>query len=106
MEKKLYYRAIPETNGKFHIIKEALRGKGKNCFLTEKEAIEHFTNAKIIALEKYEKITEGLQKLKEEFGNFDFGCDVEVDDDSGLWIERFLEIEVNGYTFKFSQDDW
>lgn len=103
MEKKLYYRVIPEINGKFHVIKEKLRGKGKNCFLTEEEAVRHFTNAKMIALEKNEKITEGLRKLKEELGDFYFDCEIEVDDDSGLYFEMCLQFDVEGYTFIFSQ---
>lgn len=103
MEKKLYYRAISEINGKFHIIKEELRGKGKNCFLTEEEAVRHFTNAKMIALEKHEKITEGLRKLKEELGDFSFDCEIEVLDDSGLEITMTLEFDIEGYNFRFEQ---
>ena len=102
MDKKLYYKAIPEENGKFHIIKEELKGRWKNCFLTEEEAIEHFTNAKMTALEKYEKIKIGINKLKEELGDFSFECEVEVDDDSGLEIENYIEFEVDGYIFKFN----
>lgn len=102
MEKKLYYRAIPEVNGNFHIIKEELKGRGKNCFLTEEKSVEHFTNAKMIALEKYKKIMAGLQKLKEELGDFSFDCEVEVLDDSGLEIKNYVEFDVEGYIFRFN----
>ena len=103
MEKKLYYRAIPKANGDFYIIKEMLRGRGKNCFLTEEESINHFIEAKRMALEKYKKITVGINKLKEELGDFSFDCDVEVLDDSGLEVTMYIELDVEGYAFRFNQ---
>lgn len=103
MEKKIYYEAIPTTNGDFYIKKRELKGRWRNCFLTEEEAVRHFTNAQMIALKKHEKITEGLRKLKEELGDFSFDCEIKVLDDSGLDITMTLEFDIEGYNFRFEQ---
>ena len=103
MEKKLYYRAIPTVNGSYYIKTAELIGRGKNYFLTEEEAITHFMKAKTVALEKYEKITVGLNKLKEKLGDFSFDCEIEVLDDTGLETTMYLEFIVDGYIFRFNQ---
>lgn len=105
MEKKKYYifENQSESDNNFVLKEKLLFGAGKNCFKSNEEAVTHFEEANKIALEKYEKIVNGIEKLKEEFGNFSYGCDVWVLDDSGLEKIMYIEFNVNGYDFKFSQ---
>ena len=54
--------------------------------------------------DKYEKIILGINKLKEEVGNFSYDCDVKVLDDSGLETTMYIEFNVDGYDFRFNLD--
>lgn len=103
-ERKKYYRYEPDDNGSFRIMEKMLFGANKNCFLTKAEATKHFQNAEKKALDKYEKIILGIDKLKKEVGEFSYDCDVEVLDDSGLMTAMYIEFDVDGYNFKFNQE--
>lgn len=103
MEKKLYYRCEPNDNGSFSIKEKMLFGKGKNCFLTKEEAINHFEKAERIALDKYEKIIIGLNELKKELGDFSYECGAWALDDTGLETTMYIEFNVDGYDFRFNQ---
>ena len=74
MEKKKYYRYEPYDNGHFILKEKMLYGADKNCFLT-----------------------------KEEVGDFTYDCDVYVHDDSGLETKMYIELNVDGYDFRFNQ---
>lgn len=74
------------------------------AFLTKEEATAHFVHAEKIAVDKYEKIILGINKLKEEVGNFSYDCDVKVLDDSGLETTMYIEFNVDGYDFRFNLD--
>jgi hypothetical protein len=67
------------------------------------EADAHFNNALALAQKKYEKIMNGINKLKESLGEFSYDYFMEGDTygiyDDGL----FITFEVNGYVFKFPQ---
>lgn len=102
-ERKKYYRYEPDDNGSFRIKEKMLFGANRNCFLTEAEATNHFENAEKIALDKYEKIMLGIEKIKKEVGDFTYDCDVEVLDDSGLIATMYIEFDVDGYNFRFNQ---
>ncbi|MDF2879994.1 MAG: hypothetical protein K0R54_551 [Clostridiaceae bacterium] len=104
MEKKLYYIYEPNNKGSFSIKEKMLFGPWKNCFLTKEEATIHFEKAERTALDKYEKIIIGINKLKKELGNFTYECDVEVLDDSGLETYMYIEFNVDGYNFRFNQE--
>lgn len=105
MEKKKYYRFENESEGSNNfILKEKfLYGANKNCFTSKEEAETHFKEAYKIALEKYENIVNGINKLKESLGDFSydyFMCgDTYGIDSDGMYIE----FEVNGYNFMFPQ---
>lgn len=103
MEKKKYYRYEPNDNGSFSIKEKMLFGANRNCFLTKEEATVHFKHAEKVALEKYERIIIGINKLKEEVGDFSYNCLVEVLDDSGLETAVCIEFNVDGYDFRFNQ---
>ena len=49
-----------------------LYGANKNCFISKEEAKTHFEEANKIALEKYENIIDGINKLKESLGDFSY----------------------------------
>lgn len=105
MEKKKYYRCVP-TKQRSYIIEELLlNGAHRNCFLSKEEAVRHFEMAEKIAIEKYNSIIDGINKLKESLGNFYFDYYMEGDTygiyESGL----FIAFEVNGYLFEFLQWD-
>lgn len=105
-EKKLFYRYENEVTGrnKFTIAEKMLYGANRNCFLTKEEATTHFEESYKVALDRYEKIIEGIQKLKESLGDFSYSYFFHGDTygihEDGLYIE----ISVNGYDFQFSQD--
>ncbi|RHB42013.1 hypothetical protein DW886_15775 [Enterocloster aldenensis] len=103
MEKKKYYRYEPYDNGYFILKEKMLYRADKNCFLTKEEAANHFENAQETALDKYEKIMNGICRLKEEVGDFTYDCDVYVHDDSGLETRMYIEFNVDGYDFRFNQ---
>ena len=103
MEKRLYYRYEPNEKGKFSIKEKLLFGAYKNCFITKEEATIHFEKAEKVALEKYEEIIIGIDKLKEKLGNFSYDCQVETLDDTGLEIKMCIDFDVDGYEFKFIQ---
>ncbi|WP_373262097.1 hypothetical protein [Hungatella hathewayi] len=103
MEKKKYYRYEPDDYGTFRIKERYFYGPNKNCFFTKNEATIHFKNAEKIAIDKYEKIMNGISKLKEKVGDFSYDCDVHVDDDSGLYTTVYIEFNVDGYDFRFNQ---
>lgn len=105
MEKKKYYRCVP-TKQRTCIIQELLLNRAyRNCFLSKEEAVSHFEMAEKIALEKYNNILDGMNKLKESLGNFYFDYYMEGDAygiyESGLYIA----FEVNGYSFEFLQSE-
>lgn len=104
MEKKKYFRYEPNDNGSFILKERMFYGANRNCFLTKEEATNHFEKAEKVALEKYEKIMNGINKLKEEVGDFSYDCDVHVHDDSGLYTIMYIEFNVDGYDFRFNQD--
>lgn len=105
MEKKKYYRFEnqSEDSNNFILKEKLLYGANKNCFKTKEEAIIHFEQAEKTALDKYEKIIIGINKLKEELGNFSYECDVWALDDSGLETTMYIEFNVDGYNFRFNQ---
>lgn len=104
MEKRKYYRCEPNDTGSFNVRELMLYGAGKNCFLTKEEAVKHFENAERVALDKYEKLMIGISKLKKEIGDFNFGCEIEVLDDSGLETTMYVEFLIDGYEFRYNQN--
>lgn len=104
MDKRKYYRYEPNDRGIFRLKEKMLFGAKRNCFLTKEEATAHFVHAEKIAVDKYEKIILGINKLKEEVGNFSYDCDVKVLDDSGLETTMYIEFNVDGYDFRFNLD--
>lgn len=106
-EKKKYYRYENESDGSNEfVLKERMLYSGyRNCFLTKEEAKEHFDEAYKIALDKYEKIMEGIRELRNTLGYFSY--DYYINGDTyGIYSEgMYLEFEVNGYNFKFLQED-
>lgn len=103
MEKKTYYRFENQSeNSNDFVLKErTLYGANKNCFKSKEEAELHFKNAEIKSLEKYEKIIDGINKLKQEFDDFSLECYAWVLDDSGLETSVYIEFNIDGYDFKF-----
>lgn len=101
MEKKKYYRCVPGNNGSYAVEEVYKYGPGKNWYLTKESAVEHYNRALKKALEKYEKIANGIQDLKDKLGGFSCDCEVSVLDDSGLTTEMYITFEVEGYRFKF-----
>lgn len=104
-EKVLFYRYENKTIGKnnFAIAEKMLYAANRNCFLTKEDATAHFEESYKIALDRYEKIIDGMKKLKESLGDFSysyfFDGDTQVIYEDGLYIE----INVNGYDFQFPQ---
>lgn len=98
---KEYFRYEPDGFGGFILQTKHLKGRWENCFLTPEEATEHFKASKKIAEEKRLKIIERLSDVKKEVGDFTFNSITEALDDTGLWAESCLVIEVNGYVFQF-----
>lgn len=103
MENNTYYtyKNRSECENDF-VLKEEKRHY-MNCFITKEEATKHFKESEKIATKKYNNIIKGINKLKNLFGDFSYDCHVEVLDDSGLDTYMYIEINVNGYYFKFKQ---
>lgn len=108
MEKKLYYQYKNKSVGgnEFVLVEKWLYGAGINCFLTKEEAKAHFLEAIKIASKKYDKIMKGIDKLKESLGDFTFdyymcGDTYGIDSDG-----MYLTFEVNGYIFRYPQNDY
>ena len=107
-EKELYYRYEHKTeNSDTFVLKEKmLYGAGLNCFKNKEDATKHFKNAEEIAQEKYSKIMDGIEKLKDLVGDFSYNYFMSGDtygiEEDGLYIS----FEVNGYNFTFSQDSY
>jgi hypothetical protein len=105
LEKKIYYRFENKSEGSnnFVLKEKLLYGANRNCFKTKEEAKTHFEEANKIAQEKYEKIMDGIHKLKESLGDFSYDYFVRGDthgiDADGMYIT----FEVNGYEFEFPQ---
>lgn len=104
-EKQKYYRCISIGDGSYKVEELYLRNRWKNCFLIKDDAIADYKNAEIKAMEKYEKIIAGIRKLKEEVGDFDYDCEVTINDDYGLETQMNITFEVDGYNFKFNQEE-
>lgn len=105
-ERTLFYRYENKSTGKnnFAITEKMLYGANRNCFLTKEEATAHFEGSYKIALDRYEKIIEGIQKLKESLGDFSYNYFFHGDT-YGIYEDGlYIEISVNGYDFQFSQD--
>lgn len=105
-EKKVFYRYERKTFGRndFRIQENMLYVAHINCFVTKEEATDHYEASYKIASEKYEKIIQGIQKLKETLGDFSYEYFIEGDT-HGIYEEGlYMEIMVNGYSFQFSQD--
>ena len=103
MEKNKYYRCEPKDDGLYRIKELNLYGAGKNCFLTKEEAVKHYEKAEKKASKKYEKIMEGLQKLKNSVGNFSYDCEATAYDDTGLETQMYIEFYIDGYNFRYNQ---
>lgn len=105
-EKLLFYRYENDAIGKndFSIKKRTFYAVNKNCFLTKEEATTHFEESYKIALGKYEKIIEGIEKLKESLGDFSYDYFL-LGDTYGIYDDGlYIEINVNGYDFEFPQE--
>lgn len=105
-ELKKYYMYEHKDNysDKFVIVERMLYSRRYNCFDTPEEATKHFKESEKIALEKYNKIMDGIQSLKESMGDFSIEAWANADDDTGLDYGAMIEIIVNGYDFTFKQD--
>ena len=95
------YEQKNDYSNKF-VLREKLKyGRQKNYFDTPEEATNHFNKSQEIAIKKYNKIMDGIEKLKEEMGDFDIYAWAHADDDSGLDYGATIEINVNEYDFIF-----
>lgn len=106
IELKKYYRYEhkDDYSDKFVIVKKMLCGRGYNCFDTPEEATKHFKESEKIALEKYNKIIDGIQLLKELIGDFSIEVWANSYGDTGLDYGALIKITINGYDFTFSQN--
>lgn len=105
-ELKRYYVYEHKNNYSDKFVLNTINSKYryKNYFDTPEEATKHFKESEKIALEKYNKIVDGIQSLKESIGDFSIEAWANSDDDTGLDYGTMIEISVNGYSFTFSQD--
>lgn len=105
-EKKLFYRYESKTTGKndFAIVEKMLYGAHRNCFLTKEEATTHFEDSYKTALDRYEKIIEGIEKLKESLGDFSYSYFFHGDTHGIYEDGMYIEISVNDYDFQFPQN--
>ena len=103
LQHKTFYKAISKTNGSnnFKVTKMELLGKGKNCFDTPEEAQKHFDFAYEKAYAKFDKIMEGIQKLKESLGGFSINYFIEGDLYGIEQEGQYIEFEIDGYSFEF-----
>lgn len=105
MEKKIYYRFENESedSNNFIIKEKLLYGANRNCFTSKEEAKTHFEEANKIALEKYENIMNGINKLRESLGDFSYDYFM-CGDTHGIYSDGlYIRFEVNGYDFQFPQ---
>ncbi len=91
---------LTKKNG-YKIIKKETKGRWKNFFDTESEAIQDFKKAESIADEKHNNFVDAIIKLRDKIGSFSFDYEYVVLDDSGLDIYPCVEFVVNGYEFKY-----
>lgn len=105
-EKMLFYRYESKTTGNndFSITEKMLYAANRNCFLTKEEATTHFEESYKTALERYEKIIDGIEKLKESLGDFSYDYFF-LGDTHGIYEDGlYIEIIVNDYVFQFTQN--
>lgn len=103
LTRKTFYKAISKTTGfnDFKITKMELLGKGVNCFNTPEEAQNHFDEALEKAEEKFNKIMEEIQNLKEKLGGFSIEYFIEGDLYGIEQEGKYIEFEIDGYSFEF-----
>lgn len=104
-EKVLFYRYENKSTGEnnFVITERMLYSANRNCFLTKEEANTHFEESYKTALGRYEKIVDGMKKLKESLGDFSYSYFFHGDTHGIYEDGLYIEISVNGYDFQFSQ---
>lgn len=102
-ELKIYYRYEPKNDySNIFVLREVKsRGRQYNCFETKEEAKKHFEESEKIANERYNKIMDSIERLKEKIGDFSIDGWAYAQDDSGLEYGGCIEIEVNKYKFSF-----
>lgn len=107
LDKKLFYRYENKSTGRnnFKIAEKLLYGAHKNCFLSQEDATAHFEESYNIALNRYEKILEGMEKLKESIGDFSYEYFFHGDTHGIYEDGLYIGIRVNDYDFQFPQDD-
>lgn len=102
-ELKTYYRYEHKNEySDIFVLKEIKsRGRQYNCFDTKEEAKKHFEEARRVANEKYNKIMDEIEEVKEKYGHFSINGWAYANDDSGLEYGGCIEINVSGYEFSF-----
>lgn len=105
-EKTLFYKYENKATGrnKFTIAEKMLYGANINCFTTKEAATSHFEKSYKVALDRYEKIIDGMQKLKESLGDFSYDYFFHGDTHGIYEDGLYIEISVNDYDFQFSQN--
>lgn len=103
LQYKTFYKAISKTNGSnnFKVTKMELLGRGQNCFDTPEEAQNHFNEAYKKAKQKFSKIMEGIENLKEKLGGFSIEYFIEGDLYGIEQEGKYIEFEIDGYSFEF-----
>jgi hypothetical protein len=103
LQYKTFYKAISKNTGSndFKITKMELLGRGRNCFDTPEEAQKHFNRAAATAEEKFNKIMDGIQNLKENLGGFSIEYFIEGDLYGIEQEGKYIEFEIDGYSFEF-----
>jgi len=103
MEKRIYYTYQNQQDGVNDFILKEVNRYWTNCFATKEEATEHFNVSKKIAEDRYNKVVEGIRKLRDEIGHFDYDYFVNGDDQGIEQEGLYINIKVNGYDFEFLQ---
>ena len=103
LQYKTFYKAISKNTGSnnFKVTKMELLGKGVNCFNTPEEAQKHFDEAYKKAEEKFDKIMKEIQNLKEKLGGFSIEYFIEGDLYGIEQEGKYIEFEIDGYSFEF-----
>lgn len=103
-ELKKYYRVVPLYNSNYKIEELKLYGPSRNCFLSKDEAEIDFLKAQKIALHKYSRVLEGLDRVRKEL-DIDFYFDYYMEGDTyGIYEDGcYIGLTVNDYNFKFLQ---
>lgn len=104
-EEKTFY-TYDDNNYRYVLALRTVKSKYRynNYFETPEEVTKHFKEAQEISQERYSKIMQGMEELKEKFGDFSICSWAWAHDDSGLEHGIKLEINVNGYNFEFKQN--